>query len=71
MQENVTVLRDVGEDLVKSPDCPQPPTRSSPDATSIPFTFSTTRMTPAMSESGSWCFLALVCRYTPPFSNTT
>lgn len=34
-------------------------------------TFSTTRMTPAMSESGSWCFLALVCRYTPPFSNTT
>lgn len=34
-------------------------------------TFSTTRMTPAMRESGSWCFLALVCRYTPPFSNTT
>lgn len=59
-----------------------PPDHSPPNAASnrlwacpspAPFrpTFSTMRTTPAMRESGSWCFLALVCKYTPPFSNTT
>lgn len=47
-----------------------PPTPN-PQCTPPPITFSTMRMTPGMSESWSWCRLALVCRKTLSFSKTT